>query len=97
MDSETIIEDAESFVLGTTGVYASTASSTSRSGVYTLSIGGLESDAKTPYKGCDRLYARSYIIYRDASGNNKTVYSDVSSFTDGINSLVNSAKTLKSI
>ena len=96
-DDETIIEDAESFVLGTTGVYASTASSTSRSGVYTLSIGGLESDAKTPYKGCDRLYARSYIIYRDASGNNKTVYSDVSSFTDGINSLVNSAKTLKSI
>lgn len=96
-DNYEIAKDADKFVLGTNGVYASTASSTSRSGVYTLSIGGLESNANTPYKGCDKLYARSYIKYRDASGNTKTVYSDVSSFTDGINSLVNSAKTSKSI
>ena len=96
-DDAAVAGDDSAFVLGKNKVYASTASSTSRSGVYTLSIGGLESDANTPYAGCEKLYARSYIIYRDANGNTKTIYSDVSSFTDGINCLDNSAKTSKSI
>ncbi len=92
-----IAQDSSKFILGTNGVYASTASSTSRSGVYTLSIGGLESDANTPYKGCDKLYARSYIKYVDANGETQTVYSDVSTFTDGVNCLNNLAKDSKSL
>ena len=95
-DDVNIAQDSSKFILGTSGVYASTASSTSRSGVYTLSIGGLESDANTPYKGCDKLYARSYIKYVDANGETQTVYSDISVFTDEVNCLNNFAKNLKS-
>lgn len=95
-DDVNIAQDSSKFILGTSGVYASTASSTSRSGVYTLSIGGLESDANTPYAGCNKLYARSYIKYVDANGETQTVYSDISVFTDEVNCLNNFAKNLKS-
>ncbi len=81
-NDQTVAGDNSAFVLGGNKVYASTASSTSRSGVYTLSIGGLKSGDNTPYAGCETLYARSYIRYVDANGNVKTIYSDVVSFAN---------------
>ncbi len=93
---ESIATNAEKFVLKQTGVFASSANSTSRSGVYTLSVGGLTSNGNTPYAGCDKLYARSYIIYVDANGQEKVAYSDISTFIDEVNCLDNSAKNLVS-
>lgn len=91
-DDETIANDADSFVLGTTGVYASTASKKTRSGVYTLSIGGLEYEGNDAYTDGEYLYARAYVKYSDADGNVKVAYSDCSSYTVGVNKCHNDAK-----
>ncbi|MBQ8783203.1 MAG: InlB B-repeat-containing protein [Clostridia bacterium] len=76
-DKEDVVNGDGTFELGKANVYASTASSTNRSGVYTLSIGGLHYNDAPDYAGCEKLYARAYVKYVDADGNIKTVYSDV--------------------
>lgn len=89
---ESIANDSDKFVLRADGVYASSASSTSRSGVYTLSVGGLTKNSGTGYAGCDKLYARAYLIYADANNNQKIIYSDITSYEDGVNMQDNLAK-----
>ncbi len=93
-----LAKDSENFVLGTNNrdICASTASSTTRSGVYTLSIGGLLAESGAPYAGAEKLYARSYITYVDANNVTKTVYSDIPAedvgYVEGINCFSNLAQ-----
>ncbi len=84
-DNIEVAGDADKFVLSGEDVYVGTAEGKTRSGVYTLSVGGL-SDENQWFDNGNSLYARGYIIVADANGNSTTVYSDVpDEYTYGLN------------
>ncbi len=79
-DNETVAKDDSRFKMskdgGDSDVYVGTATGKTRSGVYTLSIGGLNNANSWYYDG-EMLYARGYIIVADSNGNTQTVYSEI--------------------
>ncbi len=78
-DIESVATSDSAFQIGNENVYVGTATGRNRSGVYTLSIGGL-----TEYGA--KLYGRSYAIVVDANGVKHTVYSEIpGTYLDGIN------------
>ena len=70
-DNASVAADTSKFVIGTSGVKASTAKGRNKSGIYTLSIGHLDNYG-------DYIYARGYVKVADADGNVSIIYSDVS-------------------
>ena len=70
-DNASVAADTSKFVIGTSGVKASTAKGRNKSGIYTLSIGHLGNYG-------DYIYARGYVKVADADGNVSIIYSDVS-------------------
>ena len=70
-DNASVAADTSKFVIGTSGVKASTAKGRNKSGIYTLSISHLENYG-------DYIYARGYVKVADADGNVSIIYSDVS-------------------
>lgn len=70
-DNASVAADTSRFVIGTSGVKASTAKGRNKSGIYTLSISHLENYG-------DYIYARGYVKVADADGNVSIIYSDVS-------------------
>jgi hypothetical protein len=63
----------DTFEIGATGVFKSTATTTGLLGTYIVTIGNVPSG--------QTRYARGYAIYKDSKGNEFTLYSDISSET----------------